>query len=959
MARAHQRAAQQSANAWANTNIGASISRQMSAIGPQIKQFAGLIAASFAGREALQAADTWTTYGNSLRVAGLSGENLKYVQEQLYQAATKNGIAVEPLGQLYGRLSQSSKELGANQSQMIKFTEGVTAALRVQGGAPEAASGALMQLSQAMAGGIVRAEEFNSINEGARPILEAVAAGWEKQGMTVSKLRAVMIDGKLTSSDFFESFLRGAAMLEEKAARAPLTVAQSMQVLQNALTKYIGQTNESYGVTDRVTMAIKALAENIDVVAKALVVVGGVYAATFLPALARSGAALGGLVATTIASTAANVANTASAFANATAIGRVGMMATGTSVAMNGLKAAMAFFGGPIGLAITAIGAAVAYLGVQSASASLDAMKLQQALSSGKAEMEASKKASIEHRAATGDLSATEIAAATATARLTGEAHKLKDAYYLAAAAAKTLAVEQARVAFTKSVGDMRDARKAYDDRVDAEVRKDRLTSGPGLIGGLLSTKPITEADRRKVRGRVLTQTDEGKSFRDSVDIAGFRRGQYQTEQGTELKAYGSSPSAPAASDKKKTKKGAKARDNSSSSERAEEQAEKAYHQALHASAKTAEDRHKYALEALEEDKADKLDQLERQVHDKQITAASAAVAKATYEKAYDLQVANEKARRQEELEEQARAILNEEIAIRSEALNVEADALDEQAAMTRDLAQRHSFERQALQRRQTAEDEAFKLAQDQLELDRRRAGWTEEVIKRLRQQAEANHEGNQRNDQTKLDNRQKSEQGKGVGGQLQDYANSFGSLNDQLSNVAKNGIDDLTRGLTDAVMGAKSFKEAFSDMAKSIIAQIIQMAIKFAIFEAIGMAIGAPGLGRAAVGLSVPKNAMGTNNFSGGLSLVGEKGPELVSMPRGSQVVPNNLLRNAFANGMGGGTSNNTTVINNTINAQDAVLTDQVKQWINEGNVQAVSMAQKLTARQSMQRQQNSLVRR
>ena len=37
---------------------------------------------------------------------------------------------------------------------------------------------------------------------------------------------------------------------------------------------------------------------------------------------------------------------------------------------------------------------------------------------------------------------------------------------------------------------------------------------------------------------------------------------------------------------------------------------------------------------------------------------------------------------------------------------------------------------------------------------------------------------------------------------------------------------------------------------------------------------------------------AKGTDYFQGGLAIVGEQGPELVNMPRGSQVIPNNKLQ-------------------------------------------------------------------
>ncbi len=44
---------------------------------------------------------------------------------------------------------------------------------------------------------------------------------------------------------------------------------------------------------------------------------------------------------------------------------------------------------------------------------------------------------------------------------------------------------------------------------------------------------------------------------------------------------------------------------------------------------------------------------------------------------------------------------------------------------------------------------------------------------------------------------------------------------------------------------------------------------------------------------LGVPGYAKGTNNHPGGLAIVGEKGPELLNLPSGSQVIPNNMLRN------------------------------------------------------------------
>ena len=55
-----------------------------------------------------------------------------------------------------------------------------------------------------------------------------------------------------------------------------------------------------------------------------------------------------------------------------------------------------------------------------------------------------------------------------------------------------------------------------------------------------------------------------------------------------------------------------------------------------------------------------------------------------------------------------------------------------------------------------------------------------------------------------------------------------------------------------------------------------------------------------------IPRFARGVENFSGGLALVGERGPELVNLPRGSDVIPNNQIA-----GLPNSTANTTININ------------------------------------------------
>lgn len=232
--------------------------------------FTGLqrgIAAAFASVAALRGAqqliDASTRIENSLKVAGLAGEELKRVYDGLYQSAQRNAAPLESLTTLFGRAAIVQKELGVSTQELLGFTDNVALALRVAGTDAQSASGALLQLSQALGSGTVRAEEFNSILEGALPIAQAAAAGLAEAGGSVAKLRALVGDGKVSSEAFFRAFEAGSVILREKVASSELTVSQSFIRLQNVLIDTAGKFDNATLASQRIAGFLDSLATSI------------------------------------------------------------------------------------------------------------------------------------------------------------------------------------------------------------------------------------------------------------------------------------------------------------------------------------------------------------------------------------------------------------------------------------------------------------------------------------------------------------------------------------------------------------------------------------------------------------------------------------------------------------------------------------------------------------------------
>jgi len=231
------------------------------------KRIGAAAAAAFSIDQVRQAIDAYTRVQNALKVAGLEGDKLKATYDTLFAASQRQGTSIEATATLYGRLAAAQKDLNVTQGELLEFTEGVGVALRVAGTDATTASGALLQLGQALGGGKIQAEEYNSILDGARPILQSVAIGLKEAGGSVSKLTALVKDGKVSSEVFFRAFLAGLPEINRQAQTAGTTSSQAIERLKNSLVNLVGQLDAVLGVSPAFASGISNIAGTFDTLA--------------------------------------------------------------------------------------------------------------------------------------------------------------------------------------------------------------------------------------------------------------------------------------------------------------------------------------------------------------------------------------------------------------------------------------------------------------------------------------------------------------------------------------------------------------------------------------------------------------------------------------------------------------------------------------------------------------------
>ncbi|WP_353428933.1 tape measure protein [Paracoccus denitrificans] len=249
------------------TRSAGRINRAIASVGGGIGAFRGTLAGGAVAAAAtayLKLSDAATKMGNALRVAGLDGDNLVNVYGKLYQSAQRNAAPISSLVDLYSKLALTQNELGVTSDELIQFTDGIAVALKVAGTDATTASGSLLQLSQALGGGVVRAEEFNSILEGTPTIAQAVARGLKEAGGSVAELRKLVVDGKVSSTAFFRAFEAGSAELRRQAETSQTTVGQAFTRLGNSLVTVVGEFDKATGASAGLAKGISSLGAGLD-----------------------------------------------------------------------------------------------------------------------------------------------------------------------------------------------------------------------------------------------------------------------------------------------------------------------------------------------------------------------------------------------------------------------------------------------------------------------------------------------------------------------------------------------------------------------------------------------------------------------------------------------------------------------------------------------------------------------
>lgn len=247
----------------------------------------GLLAA-LSVQQVASYADAWTTLNNKLANAVRPQEELVDVTTRVFEITQQTRSSLDATATLYARLERGTREYNTSAADLAKLTTIINQGFVVSGATAQEAENAIIQLSQGIASGVLRGEEFNSVSEQGSRLMVALA---DSLGVGIGQLRAMAAEGKLTTDVVVNGLLSQGDAIGKEFANTVTTISQAMQTAGNNITKFFGENSTVKSFVSAFNSSVVSVSENIEglsaVLAAAAVLMGGRYAGALALATAE------------------------------------------------------------------------------------------------------------------------------------------------------------------------------------------------------------------------------------------------------------------------------------------------------------------------------------------------------------------------------------------------------------------------------------------------------------------------------------------------------------------------------------------------------------------------------------------------------------------------------------------------------------------------------------------------
>ncbi|UXA35822.1 tape measure protein [Proteus terrae] len=232
--------------------------------------------------------EAWTELNNKLSNSVRASESLIDVTQRVFDISQATRSSLDATATLYARLERGTREYNTSAADLAKLTSIINQGFIVSGATAQEAENAIIQLSQGIASGVLRGEEFNSVAEQGSRLMVALA---DSMGVGIGQLRKMAAEGKLTTDVVVKGLLSQGDAIGKEFAKTTRTMSQAFQEAGSNLTKFLGENTTIKASINVFSDAVITVSQNLSEMGTILTAVAAVIGSRYVGALAMASVA--------------------------------------------------------------------------------------------------------------------------------------------------------------------------------------------------------------------------------------------------------------------------------------------------------------------------------------------------------------------------------------------------------------------------------------------------------------------------------------------------------------------------------------------------------------------------------------------------------------------------------------------------------------------------------------------
>ena len=230
----------------------------------QIKNIAVAMGGLTAVKKLVQLSDDMTSTQARLSLIVDDGGSVAELEKRIMASAQRSRASYLTTAKAVSQMGLMAGDAFANNNELIAFTETLNKQYVIAGANAAGAEAATLQLTQALASGVLRGEELNSVFEQAPNVIQSIA---DYMGVPLGKIREMASEGKITADVVKNAMFAAADEVNAKFESMPMTWGQV----------FIQAGNIALQVLQPLLNGINWLANNISIIGPAVLGLAGAF----------------------------------------------------------------------------------------------------------------------------------------------------------------------------------------------------------------------------------------------------------------------------------------------------------------------------------------------------------------------------------------------------------------------------------------------------------------------------------------------------------------------------------------------------------------------------------------------------------------------------------------------------------------------------------------------------------